>query len=135
MKDRLIELLKNITSTHYEGDEIVVPEMDIDDKDINRIADHLLDNGVIVLPNLKYGQTVYLVYKNKIVPLGVSSYMIKPEFNNLLQIHLYRNGFNGCCTADDFGKTVFLTKEEAKAALINYGSSKNDEQRKEDEGK
>ncbi len=81
------------------------------------IADYLLANGVIALPELKHRQTVYQIYKNKIMQLEVTSYAIRPEFDNLLQIHLYKNGFNGCCTMDDFGKAVFLTKEEAEAAL------------------
>lgn len=73
--------------------------------------------NVIVLPDLKHKQTVYQIYINKIMPLEVTSYAIRPEFHNLLQIHLYRNGFNGCCTIKDFGKTVFLTREEAERAL------------------
>ncbi len=73
--------------------------------------------NVIALPNLKYRQTVYMIYKGKVHPLEVTSYMIRPEFDNLLQIHLYKNGFNGCCTADDFGKTVFLSEAEARKAL------------------
>ena len=73
--------------------------------------------NVIVLPDLKYKQTLYVIDNNKIKPLEVSSYMIRPEFDNLLQIHLYKNGFNGCCTINDIGKTVFLTKEEAEQAL------------------
>lgn len=81
------------------------------------IVDYLLANGVITLPKLKHKQTLYLIYNKTIKPLQVSSYMIRPEFNNLLQIHLYKNGFNGCCTLDDIGKTVFLTKEEAEKAL------------------
>ena len=80
---------------------------------------------VIVLPNLKHKQVLYMIYNETIKPLEVSSYMIRPEFNNLLQIHLHKNGFNGCCTLDDFGKTVFLTKEEAEQALVNYESSKS----------
>ncbi|MBQ7959763.1 MAG: hypothetical protein IJ285_00920 [Clostridia bacterium] len=101
-RERLIELMEQATngSCHVED-----------------VADYLLENGVIVLPKLKYGQAVYMLYNKKIKQLEVSSYMIRPEFDNLIQIHLYKNGFNGCCTADDIGKTVFLTKEEAEQAL------------------
>lgn len=88
------------------------------------LADYLLANGVIVLPELKHKQILYLIYNKTIKPLQVNSYIIRPEFNNLLQIHLDKNGFNGCCTTDDIGKTVFLTKEEAEKALhkINHNS-------------
>lgn len=84
---------------------------------IESVADYLLENGVIVLPKFKHKQVLWLIYNESIKSLEVSSYMIRPEFNNLLQIHLHKNGFNGCCTLDDIGKTVFLTKEEAEQAL------------------
>ena len=32
-------------------------------------------------------------------------------------IHIIFNGFHGCFNVEDFGKTVFLTKEEAERAL------------------
>ena len=80
------------------------------------VADYLLENGVIVLPKFKHKQVLWLIYNKTIKPLEISSYMIRPEFNNLLQIHLHKNGFNGCCTLDDIGKTVFLTREEAEQA-------------------
>ena len=114
MRDRLIELLKMVEYQYTETKSIMT----------ENVADWLLQRGVIVLPALKHKQSVYMIYNNKIKTLEVSSYQIRPEFNNLLQIHLYKDGFNGCCTIDDIGKTVFLTKEEAEQAL-----------RKEDEGK
>ena len=116
-RDRLIELLnkqscpspllcdKNCKYAHLESCYA------------ERVADYLLSNGVIVLPELKYKQILYFIYNESVKPLEVSSYTIRPEFNNLLQIHLYKNGFNGCCTTDDIGKTVFLTKEQAEKAL------------------
>ena len=104
-KDRLVELL-------IEYDTMRMMRHSIED-----CAERLLSKGVIVLPNLRHKQMVYHIYNNKIMPLEVTSYAVRPEFDNLVQIHLYRNGFNGCCTMDDFGKTVFLTKEEAEEAL------------------
>ena len=75
-------------------------------------------NRLLVLPNLKHKQTVYMIYDGRwIKKLEVNSYNIRPEFDNLLQIHLFKNGFNACCTIDDFGKTIFLTREEAEAAV------------------
>ena len=104
-RERLIEMLNEWGNKENDGVRA------------ESIADYLLANGVITLPKLKHKQTLYLIYNKTIKPLQVSSYMIRPEFNNLLQIHLYKNGFNGCCTLDDIGITVFLTKEEAEAAL------------------
>lgn len=83
-----------------------------------QISERLLEKELYAFSHkLKHKQTLYLIYNKTIKPLQVSSYTIRPEFNNLLQIHLYKNGFNGCCTTDDIGKTVFLTKEEAEKAL------------------
>lgn len=109
-RERLIELIGNYTEDKSARDMHSA-------KFEGQFADYLLENGVITLPKLKHKQTLYLIYNKTIKPLQVSSYMIRPEFNNLLQIHLYKNGFNGCCTLDDIGKTVFLTKEEAEKAL------------------
>ena len=108
-RERLIEILSNIDYACDNGGNL--------QDGIEYIADYLLENGVIVLPKLKHKQTLYLIYNKTIKPLQVRSYMIRPEFNNLIQIHLYKNGFNGCCTLDDIGETVFLTKEEAEKAL------------------
>ena len=96
-----------------------------------RKADYLLRNNIKVLPDLKYKQELYVIYEGKIKPLEVSSFMVRPEFDNLVQIHLRKNGFNWSCTMDNIGKTVFYTREEAEQALVNYKSSKNGEQRKE----
>ncbi len=109
MRDRLIEIID-------EGFKQKLGSMEYKDI-LGNFADYLLANGVIVLPKLKHKQLVYMLYNNKIKTLEVSSYQIRPEFNNLLQIHLYKDGFNGCCTIDDIGKTVFFTREEAEQAL------------------
>ena len=112
-RERLIELLKE---SEKKVSEMLSQPLELEEW-LGVYADYLLANGVITLPKLKHKQTLYLIYNKTIKPLQVSSYMIRPEFNNLLQIHLYKNGFNGCCTTDDIGKTVFLTKEEAEKAL------------------
>ena len=128
MKKRLIDLLQEMD--HYPektcpkygtGEECEDCQYKLDTEKgcdlYARKADYMIAKGVIALPELEYKQTLYFIYQNKVHPLEVSSYMIRPEFNNLLQIHMYKNGFNGCCTVEDFGKTVFLTEEEAEQAL------------------
>lgn len=115
MRERLIELILDTEAFTADFEEFARQQAEYK-------AGYLLANGVIALPELKHRQTVYQIYKNKIMQLEVASYAIRPEFDNLLQIHLYKNGFNGCCTMDDFGKTVFLTKEEAEAALRKEGA-------------
>ena len=76
------------------------------------LADKLLANGVIVSP-LKLGDKIYQIFGNKIVKFEVLD--IEIEFRNFVR-KKYRYNYNAF-TNDDFGKTVFLTKEEAEAKL------------------
>lgn len=87
------------------------------------IADYLLENGVIV-PPCKVGDTVYCIIKgfSGVMRGRVCSFILTDKKTT---IHCAIDGYFGqdfpYC---EFGKTVFLTKEEAEQAL-----------RKEDEGK
>ena len=103
MRDKLIELIKNApvwkNGTFDEACEFV--------------ADHLIENGVIV-PPCKVGQTVYTKY-------GYSFKIQRIEILEDKKI-LFRCGNDG---TDDYmafydfeiGTDVFLTKEEAEKAL------------------
>ena len=96
--------------------------------DFEDVADHLIAHGVVVLP-CKIGDKVYVNYiygRNKIITdsqmvcsieqtVGVNdeSYWkvcVKQVIEKgYIVYHEY--------TEDDFGKTVFLTREEAEASL------------------
>ena len=117
MREKLIELLEGAESAIY---------WDSSDKCfIEKIADHLISNGVIVLP-CKLGDTVYIIREcscyggfdyskgkyrcvNSKTPLGKKrrkhycGYVAEAKFELK---HLA-----------DFGKKVFLTQEDAKAEL------------------
>ena len=105
MRDRLIELINNrICATKIE---------------VERIADYLLENGVIVLP-CKLGDTMYDISEFvKEIP--------RPEmYEDKVGFIAIRSRKNGemyfdieCveCDYNDFGKTLFLTREEAEQAL------------------
>ena len=92
------------------------------------IADYLLDNGVIV-PPCKVGDTVYvtdipgfegivtecvIVCFNDVDKNGVGSMDYEPieDIPDVVSIGSF---------VDDFGKTVFLTREEALKALEGSG--------------
>lgn len=115
MKERLIELIREA----HDIEELGMP-IDVD----AYIADHLLENGVIV-PPCKVGQTVYAVSNNKVYKTRVFSMVAETEDKKWVYI-LKCNIFDGISMFKTFlfGKTVFLTKEEAEQKL-----------RKEDEGK
>ena len=106
MRDRLIELLDK----NYMFAE--------------DIADHLLANGVIV-PPCKVGDMVYKVVPDKRVKKPYECKVVGfwySEDENCNNAHLVRyvNDAFDCSFSvpfTTFGKTVFLTKEEAEQAL------------------
>ncbi len=125
-RDRLIELLKQATTLHLDYLESIDQKGLTDTEGRAKFtADHLLANGVIV-PPCKVGETVYYlntmyhmalskntVYEAKVVRI-VTTYL-----GTCLVIHI-RSDDGGCCEIPDirdWGKTVFLTKEEAERAL------------------
>ena len=94
MRDRLIELIKQGNGGY-------------DFMSLERIADHLLANGVIV-PPCKVGDKVYmLVTKRSKVSFPPFTFV---KVSRLTFYNLER-------VLQDFGKTVFLTREEAEAKL------------------
>ena len=98
MRERLIDLIFDVVELYpFEYENLV---------------DHLLDNGVIV-PLVKVGQTVYRVGDpiKKIYEWDVVC--IESYGNDTEYVDDSDNRF----TADDIGKTVFLTHEAAEAAL------------------
>ena len=116
MRDRLIELLKMQQDYGQKW------------KDFNRdhayetitneqIADYLLENGVIV-PPCKVGDTVYVLYNKEVYKTKVFSMVAETEDNKWVYI-LKCKIFNGISMFKKFlfGKTVFLTREEAERAL------------------
>lgn len=103
MRDRLIELI-------HDSDLSL---------DSVRLADHLLANGVIV-PPCKVGQTVYVPDKKSVQEYTVHAVECD-EKHLTIKCHSWlaeREGLLHKHTAyfnlNDFGKTVFLTKEEAE---------------------
>ena len=104
MRDRLIELIDNC-SIYYDGS-------------FNKeIADHLIANGVIVMP-CKAGDIVYMVKDSEIVPAEILS--ITSSNNGTMVFCQTRiNNRYGCAwwNIEDFGKTVFSDYEDAEKAL------------------
>lgn len=113
-RDRLIELLKQSTQYICESDNLIV-----------QIADHLLANGVIV-PPCKVGDTVYKITPNY---LFIKDYEVVgfhlgefPTINGhkrkpYLVCYDKASRFLKHIPLDVIGKTAFLAREEAEAAL------------------
>lgn len=117
MRDRLIELISDM-----ENELLRAYQYTTDEYRIASIADHLIENGAII-PPCKVGDTVYYpwIYDGQ---CGVA-------FNKVESIKIYVNGLPLVIVEDwgsdmpmpisfcneDFGKTVFLTREDAVKAL------------------
>ena len=106
MRDRLIELIDdfihNIDVTKWYSEE-----------HDEGLADHLLANGVIV-PPCKVGDKVYFIgaFTGQIIEtvvLGIGY--------NENDVYLICENFTIVSVAEQLGKTVFLTREEAEARL------------------
>lgn len=114
MRDRLIALLNKL-NFDYGKECIYLPEEGyISEPDFAEFfADHLLENGVI-LPPCKAGDKLYQIVE---MPLHtfVSSFPIIAEPQQIIYTNIM--GAHSCIPFDEFGKTVFLTREEAELAL------------------
>ena len=113
MRERLIELIqKSVDGCARNWAE--------------KIADYLLENGVIV-PPVKVGDTVYVLHNTvERIELGLSDCIYETVvdaicINGTVEYHMcYKKIVHPDCdffTEKDIGKTVFLTKEEAEKTL------------------
>ena len=132
MRDRLIELLKGAEA---KVTEMISTPLALEEW-LGIYADYLLANGVIVQP-CKVGDKVYWHNKksNKICCSVVEDIQIffskdTEDGNPIIFIYNYPDDMGIRQLGDD----VFFTKEEAEQALVNYKSSKNDVEGKEDKG-
>lgn len=101
MRERLIQLIKQAHADYLYRDDDTVDIYDF-------IADRLIDNGVVLLP-CKIGDTVYRVCKKKYDVDGYGMQYIEDWgiIRNAFSLNMYH----------EIGKTVFLTREAAEAAL------------------
>lgn len=111
-KERITEILKAYTKKNNISASSVILE---------EYAEDLLANGVIV-PPCKVGAEIFGVFDNddeqrkEIYEGKVICFSL--DENNLLWARMrYKTGLTYWHTIDDFGKTVFLTKEEAEEKL------------------
>lgn len=111
MRERLIELLRNAPRTNVVYGNI---KLDKPAQTLQTIADHLLANGVIVLP-CKVGDVIYYLdrYSNSIQTDTVKFFTVtKNGCKPILERHNKK-----FWEMYEWGKTVFLSKEEAEKAL------------------
>lgn len=113
-RERLIELLED---TLHEW------ESDVSVQTLTEIADHLIENGVIVLP-CKVGDVVYSVsfVHKTVTPLNVEGFLCnwsswKVHCTHLIPSWVGNQKEHIYIAFSSFGRRVFLTQEEAEQAL------------------
>lgn len=118
MRDRLIELIKNVPrNTKVFNDQF---------------ADYLIANGVIV-PPCKVGQKVYVIHNTvERIKLGLKDCIYETvvdaiHISGTIEYHLYyKKIVHPDCdffTDKDIGKTVFFARAEAEQALSKLQAS------------
>ena len=127
MKDRLIELLE---------DTLQEWECDVSKETVLEIADHLIENGVIVQP-CKVGQTVYVPWQWR-GQEGIASTIVEciqivrdaELCGFFIDMKSDDTAFNDVYgfwrTFADIGKTVFLDRAEAEAKLREMEGADNE---------
>lgn len=115
MRERLKELICEVIQT----DECISHCNHPYCGECERLADHLLANGVIV-PTMRLGQACFhpCGYLNKVDECRVSSITQKADGSFKIRLTNLRGRWVFEITADEIGKTVFLTREEAEKALV-----------------
>lgn len=117
MKERLKKILGDFPVWHATLNERWLPEA------VDRLADYLLDNGVVV-PPVKVGQTIYVLWSGGRKGKGVAEFQVRsinldtPEDMEIVYRSKKLNA-TMCryANASDIGKTLFLSREEAERAL------------------
>ena len=110
--ERLSELLKNATigGGKHTLQSYLMPES------IDRIAEQLIENGVIISP-VKVGQPVFLFRKGKVKETRIEKIEIYPNGKIDFLCDWHGMGYE-CFVDQNIGETVFLTREEAERALV-----------------
>ena len=131
MKDRLTQLLLNLPDREVEIDGVKVGKRL---HTAESVAEYLISEGVIVLP-CKVGDTVYrpiitskgepAIWEIIVTTISINIDKNGVSSNSYVIGHLKRTHCGESADFHEFGKTVFLTREEAEQAL----KGANDEQR------
>jgi hypothetical protein len=111
MRDRLVELIKQAKQRTKNANCDIERNM--------LFADHLIENGVRILP-CDVGDTVYYLDGSIIVESKVHCISFGGRYGDYKggQIHIYDSDKDNITVKlDSFGKRVFLTKSEAEAKL------------------
>ena len=117
MKEQLKKILGDFPVWHATLNDNWLPEA------VDRLADHLIENGVFV-PPVKVGQTIYVLWSGGRKGIGIAEFEVRsinldtPEDMEIVYRSKKLNA-TMCryANASDIGKTIFLSREEAERTL------------------
>lgn len=130
MRDRLIELLRQIEFDYYEECVCASEDGYKGAPDFAKFfVDHLISNGVIVPPCKSGDKAYHLTSIDTLDELNVAEIFEGKVSSVSIEDKLwifcrYDNGLNYWYTERDIGRNLFLTREEAEQALAER--SKNE---------
>ncbi len=103
---------QEVSKVDYDGHTVYTGEA------INKLAhlEDLEEQGLLLKLPCKVGDTVYVLYDNKIY-IGRLSCFEKTQTNDYAHIFIAEIALGKDYKLGDFGETVFLTKEEAEQKL------------------
>jgi hypothetical protein len=120
MRDRLIELLRNAPKTDTVYGDVKLPHPV---QTLRTIVDHLLAAGVIVPPCKVWDTVFYLTSVDTEKELNLADVLcgfvqsVAFDGRNIWIAAKYTNGLYYHHNAQDIGRDVFLTREEAERAI------------------
>lgn len=113
-RDRLIELITQKQNWGQTYEKSIYTH----NVSNSELADHLIANGVILSPILLIGEKLYfLLFNNKSERSVVEGEITKIDNDKSECVAKLKDGREVTFIISFFGKTVFLTREEAEKAL------------------
>lgn len=126
-RERLAGIIDNYKFNCIRCYSCDIPDNDCAKRDSEALTDYLLDNGVIV-PPCKVGNKVWMTLEllkggEEIIESRCVKITIISDRQIVYSMHINERAIGNTLEFynDDFGKTVFLTQEEAEKALKESG--------------
>lgn len=118
LSDTAIEIINDLHTERLEYTSEYIPLIDA----ANKLAEYedLEEQGLLLRLPCKAGDTVYIPLINRIMEKQVISIIVQRSF---IMVYCGNNSYP--FSREDFGKEVFLTKEEAEAKLKELEGSKD----------
>jgi len=108
-KERLVELLQNCQIQTRTLEDLFYKSV------IEKIADHLLENGIIV-PPVNVGGIVWVIYNKCVTPANVMAVYVDKS-GGMFDLKILTEGIKSTINKDYTFDMVYTTKEEAEKAL------------------